>query len=764
MKKSLSAALLLLSLLSILTICATTFSSAADLSDIIPDSPKNITAVNCANGVSISWKPVAETAGYKIYREGSNSEKTQIADIRGCDASTYTDTTVSSGKNYIYFVTSYNACNESEFSEPDETVYLKQPTLSKVAVAYGGIELKWAKTGGAEKYTVYRKNGKNNEIIKEITDNSVCTYKDTSVTDGKKYTYTVIAEKGIYRSSFAYKTSDVYYTAPKLVSAVNGNGKITVTWNKTKTAEKYRIYRKVNNAAQWQGVKTVKADVTSFTDTDVKNATKYTYTVRAVKGDYKSGYNTTGISRYYVAVPQNLKATNSENKIVFAWSKVSGTQKYRVYRKGANDKSPVMLTDTTTTKYTDSSVKNNSVYTYYVKAFGKSGLSAAAAVKTTALKTPSAFKGVCSDSGIKLSWSKMSSATGYRLYRKDSANADWKCIYIAKNNSTVSYTDTKVSSGKTYYYTVRQVKGSILGSYSKNGISVRYVSAPVVTANHSPSGVVLNWTSTPQGTGYEVQRKVLGDDSWTKIATIKSNKTTKYTDKKPIYGKKNYYRIKVTGAPNAIYSKSAALYGINPQKKMVALTYDDGPYTPVTNKILDTLEKNGGRATFFVVGSRVSEYSDCIKREAKLGCEIGNHTYNHTSLTSVSPSKIVSEIENTNDKVAAITGVSPVIVRAPGGDVNSKVKANAGYPLINWSVDTLDWKYRNSSSVVSNIKSDVRDGSIVLMHDLYTSTGNASTEIIPWLVNNGYQLVTVSELMAVKGIDMKNGELYTKAY
>lgn len=763
MKKRLSVTLIILAVLSFLTICSITSSAEGDLQNTIPTAPKSVSAVNTASGVGLSWQPVDGTAGYKITRTDENGNSKEIADIRGYETATFTDTAVSSGKVYKYSVNAYNAFNDGEKSEEYEIVYLKQPTLSTIDSAYGGIELKWSKSSGAQKYLIYRKNGKTDELIAEMSGDSKITYKDTKVSDGKKYTYTVIAQSGIYRSSFAYKTSIVYYTAPKLISAVNGNGKVTLTWNKTKTAEQYKIYRKTNGGS-WQSLKTISADRNSYDDKSVKSGYGYTYTVKAIKDSVKSGHNANGVTANYVGTPQNLKAVNSQNKIVFSWSKVSGAVKYRVYRKTGNDNSWTVLGEVTSTAYTDSSVKNNANYKYAVKAFGKKGASAYLYVKTTALKTPSSFKAVCAHNSIKISWAKMSSATGYRLYRKAPKQTDWQCIFVAKNNSVVSYTDKNISSGKTYIYTVRQVKGSIYGSYSKNGISVKYIAAPTITATHSPKGVVLNWEHSPEGTGYEIQRMASGENSWKNIGSVKSIKTTKFTDSKPVYGKKNYYRIKVIGASSAIYSKSATLYGINPKKKMVALTYDDGPYTPVTNKILDTLEKHGGRATFFVVGSRVSEYKDCIKREAKLGCEIANHTYNHTILTSASPSTIVSEIERTNDAVEKITGTAPTLVRAPGGSVNSKVKSNAGYPLINWSVDTLDWKNRNSSSVISNIKSDVRDGSIVLMHDLYTSTGNATVEIVPWLVKNGYQIVTVSEMMAVKGINMKNGELYTKAY
>ena len=271
---------------------------------------------------------------------------------------------------------------------------------------------------------------------------------------------------------------------------------------------------------------------------------------------------------------------------------------------------------------------------------------------------------------------------------------------------------------------------------------------------------MLIWNKAPVGTGYEIDRMTESNKKWTKFATVNGTSTVKYTDSKATYGEMNYYRIRVTGSNLVSYSTS--IYGIDPNKPAVALTYDDGPYTPVTNRILDVLEKYDSRATFFVVGSRVNTYADCIKREAALGCEIANHTYNHKILTSANNDVIRSEIQRTNDAVKKLTGKAPTIVRAPGGSVNSRVKSVVGYPLVNWSVDTLDWK--NSGGVVSIVKNNVRDGSIVLMHDLYGSTASATEVLVPWLVSEGYQLVTVTELMELKGIYMEAGEFYTQAY
>ena len=104
---------------------------------------------------------------------------------------------------------------------------------------------------------------------------------------------------------------------------------------------------------------------------------------------------------------------------------------------------------------------------------------------------------------------------------------------------------------------------------------------------------------------------------------------------------------------------------------------------------------------------------------------------------------ITSEIEDTNRAIKRVIGKGSSIVRAPGGSVNGRVRNVVGYPLIGWSVDTLDWQHRNTARVIASVKSSVKDGSIVLMHDLYSSTGNAVQVIVPWLVNQGYQLVTV---------------------
>lgn len=200
---------------------------------------------------------------------------------------------------------------------------------------------------------------------------------------------------------------------------------------------------------------------------------------------------------------------------------------------------------------------------------------------------------------------------------------------------------------------------------------------------------------------------------------------------------------------------------IDPSKPMVALTFDDGPYAPVGNRIMDSLEQNDGRATFFVVGNRVAPYKTEIKRMHDNGHEIGNHTYEHKYLNKLGAAQIRSQIELGNQAVAAVTGEAPALVRLPGGNKNNTVLANINQPIIMWNIDTLDWKTKNAAKTIQTVLGSVKDGDIVLMHELYTASGDAAVALIPALKERGYQLVTVSELARFRGGLSNKGVYYS---
>ena len=200
---------------------------------------------------------------------------------------------------------------------------------------------------------------------------------------------------------------------------------------------------------------------------------------------------------------------------------------------------------------------------------------------------------------------------------------------------------------------------------------------------------------------------------------------------------------------------------VDPSRPMIALTFDDGP-SGVTPRILDSLEAHGARATFYMVGNRMNSYPDTIRRMTALGCEVGNHTWNHTYLTSLSAEGIHGNLNQMDSTLQGIAGVRCPTMRPPGGYISAasqQALASYGVPAIMWSIDTLDWKTRNAQATINSVLSKVRDGDIILMHDLYGATGDAAAVLIPELINRGYQLVTVSELAAHRG-GMQPGQVY----
>lgn len=203
---------------------------------------------------------------------------------------------------------------------------------------------------------------------------------------------------------------------------------------------------------------------------------------------------------------------------------------------------------------------------------------------------------------------------------------------------------------------------------------------------------------------------------------------------------------------------------IDPNKPMVALTYDDGPSASATPRILARLQEYGARATFFMVGKQAERNMGIVKQMVEQGCEVANHTYDHTLMTKVPPEELASQLARTNQVVSDASGVSPVLMRPCGGarsDAGMNVVGAISMPAVLWSIDTLDWKTRDAQSTINTVLENVKDGDIILMHDLYDATAEASQTIIPELINRGFQLVTVSELSAYRG-GMLPGKTYSR--
>lgn len=202
-------------------------------------------------------------------------------------------------------------------------------------------------------------------------------------------------------------------------------------------------------------------------------------------------------------------------------------------------------------------------------------------------------------------------------------------------------------------------------------------------------------------------------------------------------------------------------YGLDPSKPMVALSFDDGP-SQYTEEILKVLADNNAHATFFMVGYNVDMYPEVVKAVYDSGCEIGNHTINHYNLTKQSKSTINSEINGNQEKINSCCGAElDCIVRPPYGSYDDTLKSLCQHPLILWSVDTLDWSSRNAQMVFEEVKKQTDDGCIILCHDIYESTMEAVKLYVPWLVAQGYQICSVSEMYNSRGEYQKDGHVYS---
>lgn len=203
---------------------------------------------------------------------------------------------------------------------------------------------------------------------------------------------------------------------------------------------------------------------------------------------------------------------------------------------------------------------------------------------------------------------------------------------------------------------------------------------------------------------------------------------------------------------------------IDPSKPMVALTYDDGPSATNTPRILAALKEHGARATFFMVGKQVDKNRPIVSLIVEQGNEVANHTYDHTMMSKVNAAELTRQLEMTNQVIADTSGVSPVLMRPCGGernDVGMNAVGSISMPAILWSIDTRDWRTRDAQNTVKVVLDQVKDGDIILMHDLYDATAEASETLIPELLKRGYQLVTVSELASYRG-GMLPGRTYTR--
>ncbi len=215
-----------------------------------------------------------------------------------------------------------------------------------------------------------------------------------------------------------------------------------------------------------------------------------------------------------------------------------------------------------------------------------------------------------------------------------------------------------------------------------------------------------------------------------------------------------------------VISADIANRDIDPDKPMVALTFDDGPHPEHTMAILDILAEYDSVATFFELGSLVESYPEIVRHQVALGNELGNHSYSHKNFNNMTDMEIAQDYQMTSQAFLDAVGFTPTFFRPPYGYCNDFVQKNMPIPCVTWSVDTLDWESRDTDAILEVLaETENFDGTVILMHDIYESTVDAVEILVPQLIADGYQLVTLSELFDYHfDTTPKAGKLYGYAY
>ncbi len=206
---------------------------------------------------------------------------------------------------------------------------------------------------------------------------------------------------------------------------------------------------------------------------------------------------------------------------------------------------------------------------------------------------------------------------------------------------------------------------------------------------------------------------------------------------------------------------------LNPDKPMIALTFDDGPHYQQTPRLLEILEKYDVRSTFFVLGERAlwgPSNEKALKQVYEAGHEVASHTHTHKNLKQISVEDMKAEIVNAREAIYSVIGEYPTLIRPPYGAYNDDVKKYSYAPLITWNLDSKDWDFRNTEQVVDHVLKEAGDGKIVLMHDIHWFTVDAVELLLPELIARGYQVVTVRELFYYRNVELENGRVYHSSY
>ena len=213
----------------------------------------------------------------------------------------------------------------------------------------------------------------------------------------------------------------------------------------------------------------------------------------------------------------------------------------------------------------------------------------------------------------------------------------------------------------------------------------------------------------------------------------------------------------------AIPAQNVSAIPVDAAPKLLAFTFDDGPHRGSTDRLLDGLRERNAKGTFFLVGEEIDEARDIVERMREDGHQIGNHTWSHKRLDEISTDEAAQEIGKTDALLKSVAGDAEYWLRPPYGFLRDGAEKSLGVPVVKWSLDPRDWESRDADKVVQAVMEAVKPGDIVLLHDIYPTSVEAALRLMDALAADGYQFVTVEELLQQNGITPRPGVTYRSA-
>ncbi len=616
-----------------------------------PAAPVGISSTIGDGQIALAWSAPAGANHYEIFRDGVS--------VGTSTAASYTATGLTNGTSYSFTVVAYR--DNSIGSTPSIAVTgipvaaaPGQPTSLVATAADSRISLTWSAPAGATSYRIFRDGA-------SLATTTSANYTDTTAVNAVSYSYYVVAYKSNSPASAASSTVTATPIAtapsrPTTFRATAGDGQVSLTWTAPATATAYGIYR--------GGTLIGTSTTASYTDTNATNGTTYTYYVVAYNLNSAPSTQSTSATATPTAVapaaPAAVVASAGDGQVILSWTASANADAYKVYRNGTL----ITASSITTTTYTDSGLTNGTTYTYYVVAFKQNSAASSASGSVTATPqaatagTPTGLAAAPADGQVALTWNTSAGATSYQILRNS--------VQVG-TSTAASYTDTGLTNGTSYSYTVKAVIGG-----AATTASVAVSATPVAAAPTAPTGlnatvgssqIGLSWTAPAGADKYSVYR------NGTLLTTVT---TASYTDTGLTNGVTYSYYV-VAFKQNSVGSTASATITATP----VAAK----PATPTG------VTATAGSAQVVVSWTAVTgATSYSVYRNGTLVGSPTTATFTDTGLTNGTAYTYTVTANNTGGASTASAGVSATPqVAAPGVPTGVTATAGVGQVTVTWT-------------------------------------------------------------------------------